>query len=139
MKSILVNGHTYHEGDVVFAELSSSHIVYVCDDLIEVIQHKKSDEYNLVKVRGIINICTDTLFYICQNAVSGANAARNDHGKKFSWHVDTRDGQLISQDTKNLRPIYEPKVLATITLDDLIDDDPMPDDWQLPYAIPEHL
>lgn len=143
MKSILINGHTYHEGDQVLAELIKEQEPRKCEDLIDWYYHNhgngKEDPRVYSQVRGILNIQDDERCYICQNALTGADNANNHYGKHYSWSVNIRDGRIISSDTKWINPVVQTPSFIVEEVPQLVDDDPMPDDWQLPYPIPEHL
>jgi hypothetical protein len=152
MKSIYINEHTFHEGDHVTAVLYTED----CDDdYVEdfVSQYrydpdaKEVSDESTVTVHGILHIEDDNTCYICQNAKSGDNSYAKVHGKEYSWYVKIdNDGAIVSSDTCRISPRYStkskdelesPPEMIHVTLDD--DNDPMPEDWQLPYPIPEHL
>lgn len=144
MKSILIDGHTYHEGDRVLAELIKADTPDEADDLIEWYcgsEDDENDENNYIRVKGILNIKDDERCYICQDALSGANDADNDYGKDYSWSVTVRNGQIASRDIKWINPLITTPTFIVKENTELVevDDDPMPDDWKLPFAIPEHL
>lgn len=135
MKSIYINGHTYHHGDHVTAVLKSSFVdAEFCADFVE-------KTLDTVTVHGVLYVKDSNTCYVCQDTKSGDNSYRKEFGKAYSWYVHVRDGTIASTDTEEIIPRHktEAKKDATPVLVDLDDDDPMPDDWQLPYPIPEHL
>jgi hypothetical protein len=151
MKSIYINEHTFHEGDHVTAVLytNTSDDDYV-EDFVSQDRYDDSDEDNdesTITVHGILHIQDDKTCFICQNAKSGDNSHAKTHGKKYSWYVRVDDdGEIASSDTRKIMPRFStkskdelesPPEMIHVTLDD--DNDPMPEDWQLPYPIPEYL
>ena len=152
MKSIYINGHTFHQGDHVTAELYSE---YIDDDCVEdfVSQDrfdpdaKEENDESTVTVHGVLHINDHNTCHICQNAKSGDNSYADVHGKQYSWYVRVDDdGNIATSDTRRIVPRYSTKAKEeleappeTILVALEHDDDPMPEDWQLPYPIPEHL
>jgi hypothetical protein len=139
MKSIYINGHTFHHGDHVTAVLNTQEVdAKFCDDYV------RRTLYT-VTVHGVLYVEDDTTCYVCQDAKSGNNSYSEVFGKAYSWYIRVYDGKIAGSDTKRIIPRYktEPKKDEVSELDivpvNLDDDDPMPDDWQLPYPIPEYL